>query len=168
MKKSQKGFTIIEVALVLAIGALIFLVVFLAVPALQRNQRNDARKRDVSSVQEAVSDFNANNPTVGIAGSNGDVYKDGKAVRSTGTGKKLGDYLDTLSTNIDKVTVQAYGSSVPGGQNETDASTIYVVYGAKCGDTSDQLNPASKRQSAVIGTTEMSGNKFQRYCQDAS
>jgi len=34
MKKSQKGFTIIEVALVLAIGALIFLVVFLATPAL--------------------------------------------------------------------------------------------------------------------------------------
>ena len=61
-QKSQKGFTIIEVALVLAVGALIFLVVFLAVPALQRNQRNDARKRDQSSVVEAVTSYTSNNP----------------------------------------------------------------------------------------------------------
>ena len=63
MKKTEKGFTIIEVALVLAIGALIFLVVFLAVPALQRNQRNDARKRDISNIVEAIHDYNANHPT---------------------------------------------------------------------------------------------------------
>ncbi|HPW47952.1 MAG TPA: prepilin-type N-terminal cleavage/methylation domain-containing protein, partial [Candidatus Saccharibacteria bacterium] len=36
-KKDQKGFTIIEVLIVLAIAALILLIVFLAVPALQRN-----------------------------------------------------------------------------------------------------------------------------------
>ena len=35
--KDAKGFTIIEVALVLAIAGLIFLVVFLALPALQRS-----------------------------------------------------------------------------------------------------------------------------------
>ena len=73
MKKSQKGFTIIEVALVLAIGALIFLVVFLAVPALQRNQRNDARKRDISSVVEAVASYASNNPGKIVAA--GDAYK---------------------------------------------------------------------------------------------
>ncbi len=40
----EKGFTIIEVVLVLAIAALIFLMVFIALPALQRNQRDTARK----------------------------------------------------------------------------------------------------------------------------
>ncbi|PLS80866.1 hypothetical protein CYG49_03830, partial [Candidatus Saccharibacteria bacterium] len=43
----QSGFTIIEVVLVLAIAALIFLIVFLAVPALQRGQRDTQRRSDV-------------------------------------------------------------------------------------------------------------------------
>lgn len=34
---TKKGFTIIEVVLVLAIAGLIFLMVFLALPALQRS-----------------------------------------------------------------------------------------------------------------------------------
>ena len=41
----QKGFTIIEVMIVLAIAGLIILIVFLAVPALQRNGRNTQQKR---------------------------------------------------------------------------------------------------------------------------
>jgi prepilin-type N-terminal cleavage/methylation domain-containing protein len=36
LSKKEKGFTIIEVMIVLAIAGLIMLVVFLAVPALQR------------------------------------------------------------------------------------------------------------------------------------
>ena len=46
--KLNKGFTIIEVVLVLAIAGLIFLAVFLALPALQRNQRDTQRKNDMS------------------------------------------------------------------------------------------------------------------------
>ena len=37
---NKKGFTIIEVVLVLAIAGLIFLMVFVALPALQRGQRD--------------------------------------------------------------------------------------------------------------------------------
>lgn len=48
--KSQNGFTIIEVLIVLAIAGLIMLIVFLAVPALQRNQRNNARNSDASRI----------------------------------------------------------------------------------------------------------------------
>ncbi|MBS7346174.1 MAG: type II secretion system protein, partial [Candidatus Sacchiramonaceae bacterium] len=45
MNKHKKyGFTIIEVVLVLAIAGLIFLVVFIALPALQRNQRDTQRE----------------------------------------------------------------------------------------------------------------------------
>jgi prepilin-type N-terminal cleavage/methylation domain-containing protein len=48
--RRQQGFTIIEVLIVLAIAALILLVVFLAVPAMQRSARNEQRRRDVGAV----------------------------------------------------------------------------------------------------------------------
>lgn len=61
MRKEQSGFTIIEVLIVLAIAGLIMVVVFLAVPNLQRSQRNNARKTDANNVMSAVSDYASNN-----------------------------------------------------------------------------------------------------------
>lgn len=58
---TKKGFTIIEVVLVLAIAGLIFLMVFLALPALQRNQRDTQRKSDLSRVQAQLQNFQSNN-----------------------------------------------------------------------------------------------------------
>lgn len=58
---NQKGFTIIEVVLVLAIAGLIFLMVFIALPALQRNQRDTQRRNDLSRVQTAIQNFQTNN-----------------------------------------------------------------------------------------------------------
>lgn len=60
-KQNNKGFTIIEVLIVLAIAGLIMLIVFLAVPALQRNSRNTQRKNDVSAVIGAVNEWSNNN-----------------------------------------------------------------------------------------------------------
>jgi prepilin-type N-terminal cleavage/methylation domain-containing protein len=60
-KNNQKGFTIIEVVLVLAIAALIFLMVFIALPALQRSQRDTQRKADVARVQTAIQNYQSNN-----------------------------------------------------------------------------------------------------------
>jgi prepilin-type N-terminal cleavage/methylation domain-containing protein len=57
----QKGFTIIEVMIVLAIAGLIMLVVFLAVPALQRNARNTTIKNDASALAAGFSEFASNN-----------------------------------------------------------------------------------------------------------
>lgn len=59
--KKSEGFTIIEVVLVLAIAALIMLMVFIALPALQRSQRDTQRKDDVSRLQAAVSSYTSNN-----------------------------------------------------------------------------------------------------------
>ena len=56
----KSGFTIIEVVLVLAIAGLIFLIVFLAVPALQRSQRDQARRSDMGRVIAAVQDYRGN------------------------------------------------------------------------------------------------------------
>ena len=60
-KNNFKGFTIIEVVLVLAIAGLIFLMVFLALPALQRSQRDTQRKQDVAMVVTALHNWKANN-----------------------------------------------------------------------------------------------------------
>ena len=59
MKK--RGFTIIEVVLVLAIAGLIFLMVFIALPALQRSQRNTQREDDLSRFVTAATQYQSNN-----------------------------------------------------------------------------------------------------------
>ncbi|MBQ3445316.1 type II secretion system protein, partial [Candidatus Saccharibacteria bacterium] len=58
---NKKGFTIIEVVLVLAIAGLIFLMVFIALPALQRSQRNTQRRDDYSMLSTAVTNYMSNN-----------------------------------------------------------------------------------------------------------
>ncbi|MDB5184084.1 MAG: hypothetical protein JWO07_765 [Candidatus Saccharibacteria bacterium] len=54
---SGKGFTIIEVVLVLAIAGLIFLMVFIALPALQRGQRDTQRKQDLSRISVQMTNY---------------------------------------------------------------------------------------------------------------
>ena len=61
MTKSKQGFTIIEVVLVLAIAGLIFLMVFVALPALQRSQRDTARRNDMSRVDTSLIQYQTNN-----------------------------------------------------------------------------------------------------------
>ncbi len=72
--KKDKGFTIIEVVLVLAIAGLIFLMVFIALPALQRNQRDTQRRNDMNRAQAALQQYQTNNrnslPTATTAGWN--------------------------------------------------------------------------------------------------
>ena len=57
---SKKGFTIIEVVLVLAIAGLIFLMVFVALPALQRSQRDTARRNDIARVDTSLTQYQTN------------------------------------------------------------------------------------------------------------
>jgi prepilin-type N-terminal cleavage/methylation domain-containing protein len=57
LKQEQKGFTIIEVVLVLAIAGLIFLMVFVALPSLQRGQRDAQRKQDISRVSVQLTNY---------------------------------------------------------------------------------------------------------------
>ena len=59
--KKKKGFTIIEVSLVIAIAGLIFLMVFVALPQLQRQQRDSRRRDDILSFLETVKKYQTNN-----------------------------------------------------------------------------------------------------------
>ncbi len=82
----KKGFTIIEVVLVLAIAGLIFLMVFIALPALQGAQRDAQRKNDLSRVSTQISDFQASSR--------------GKVPTNTTLGTFVSKYLGTNATTV--------------------------------------------------------------------
>ena len=60
-RNKESGFTIIEVVLVLAIAGLIFLIVFVALPQLQRSQRDTTRRSDAGRAAAATSEYAADN-----------------------------------------------------------------------------------------------------------
>lgn len=157
--RNNKGFTIIEVLIVLAIAGLILLVVFLAVPALQRNARNTQRKSDVSSVLGAVGEYVANNTgALPTAGGN-------FATQFAGAAPKLGFY-----TAVTQVTYN-YSATVRGAlpAAATGNDTVVVYNYLKC----DPLTPsiptlvgASARSVAAIYNVEGSGGDTKQ-CQES-
>ena len=124
-KNNKKGFTIIEVVLVLAIAGLIFLMVFLALPALQRSQRDTQRKNDASRLRAAVTDYTSNN--------RGKLPWDGAAPKPDFISK----YITTNNTTTfnDPSTNSQYTIATATGA--TDAPTalgqMKVSNNAKCG-----------------------------------
>jgi len=161
-KGKEKGFTIIEVALVLAVAALIFLVVFLAVPALQRNQRNDAVKRDISAVVTAVTTYSSNqNKMVGT----GTITT--TDTTPAGTPADFLKYIDKTSGNT--TTIKVVDTSGTYTYAAPPKGTIYVIPGYKCGSApaADPIT-SSARSAAVIGAVELSGTNIESYCQEAS
>ncbi len=163
----QKGFTIIEVVLVLAIAALIFLMVFIALPALQRNTRDQARKESVGKVASAITTYQSNKrgsqPTEGsqLAG-----YVDGGnatgAVADTGPENITftGTEADTLVDNNYVVTVNAFGKTSTGVAH---TNIIQVFTGAKCNASADGAVRGSTRNAAVLVRME---NGRQIFCQE--
>ena len=178
-KSRQEGFTILEIALVLAIAAAIFLVAFLAVPAMQRNQRDDARRRDVADVVQAVitSIANRNAPLViPLTSANGFAYENNTPVTGSADVSKLGSYLDSMSNNIDSVKVWKGGdgefptsSSISRPNNGLNMAPlplineIAVFVGASCVGNRG-ITTAAKNYVAVAVQLENGGGK-QYYCQ---
>lgn len=139
--KNKQGFTIIEVVLVLAIAALIFLMVFIALPALQRNQRDTARKTVLGKVASAITSYQSNNrgrnPTDAAAIKG---YVDGTPIAATGNILIEDEYtiqVDPLSA------ADTYG----GAANDF----VQVYTRAKCADNNKATTSgATSRQAAVI------------------
>lgn len=151
-KNSMKGFTIIEVVLVLAIAGLIFLMVFIALPALQRNQRDQARKNDVSVVAAAVTSYSSNNR--GAFPDAGD----------------LAGYLDDLSDNSMTTSGEPNVVVPDDTSGVTSASPpdsqIMVIKGKVCGtvnNSSATLTNGTARQFVVV--TKLESGNGQYYCQ---
>lgn len=72
MKKiNKKGFTLIEVVLVLAIGGLIFLLAFIAFQQVSRNRRDTQRRSDAARTVAALANYRADrNNTLPAASAN--------------------------------------------------------------------------------------------------
>ncbi len=131
-KTTNKGFTIIEVVLVLAIAGLIFLMVFLALPALQRSQRDSQRKSDVSRLMAALNDYKAANRSKLPAD---DKWDDFVQEYLIGDGDR-GAFIDPSggSKATDKtyeLTAEA-NAAAKTGTFEEHKNKIYYTVGARC------------------------------------
>lgn len=147
--KKDEGFTIIEVLIVLAIAGLILLVVFLAVPALQRNSRNTRRKQDVSSVLGAISEYASNN--------NGSLPDDDDSFYEATQGIKLSLYEAPAAGND----LNEFDFTANSNTSVTaDVNTVFVKTGAKCSTSGAQNfsgGTASSRNFAVVYAVETGG-----------
>lgn len=81
---SKRGFTIIEVVLVLAIAGLIFLMVFIALPAMQRSQRDTQRRDQLSMLMTQITQYQANNRNKLPTGTGTLVIDNGQATVTSG------------------------------------------------------------------------------------
>lgn len=133
-KRSEGGFTIIEVLIVLAIAGLIMLIVFLAVPALQRNSRNTTNKNDASAVAGGLNEFVSNNdgtfPT---------------SVSGTGTVIISATGLTSATAKVNGSTVVSTVTTPPGS---IQSGQIRVLLGQNCSSV------ASSRSASIYYAVE--------------
>ena len=146
-KSNQKGFTIIQVLIVLAIAGLIMLIVFLAVPALQRNSRNTQIKNDAQLLSGGVGDHRANynGTTPAVAAGTGTINLTGPAGSTTQV--KING-----STNVILAT-----TAIP-TTTSMNPGTLYVGNGRNCSFA------VSSRSVAIWFETETSNGNGALQC----
>jgi len=162
VQQSKKGFTIIEVVLVLAIAGLIFLMVFIALPALQSGQRDTARKNDASVIISGINTYAGANrgdfPTIKqLTGSDDGTIKAGN-----------GGYVDNVSSNTVGVTISGNTGSSEDKNLTASDDKILIREKARCGAASKdgvKVTKGSARQYAVILKLEAAGGTY--FCQDS-
>ena len=59
--KNKKGFSLIEAILVIGVAGLIFLMMMIALPALQRQERDTERREDITWLLDVIKKFQTNN-----------------------------------------------------------------------------------------------------------
>ena len=157
MKNSKKGFTIIEVVLVLAIAGLIFLMVFVALPALQRSQRDTQRRQDYANLSANITTYMVNNggklPENGI-----NTLAASKYINATGKDPNGKDH----KTIVYKATIQNTVTNLAAPKE----SEVYIYTNADCsGDKNGFATPkvnSSSKAFAIYGYLETG-----TYCQSS-
>lgn len=161
----RKGFTIIEVVLVLAIAALIILMVFIAWPALQRTQRDQARKNDISLIGTAIGSYKSNNKAK---------LPDCNGVKEAVKNISLSQYgtdgdCRTGELRFQDLTASGAPGNVSynGGSKVDDFSYVIYVRGARCDGEGDATKAvkSSSRQGALLFAVEANGTP-QLQCQE--
>lgn len=138
-RKNKQGFTIIEVMIVLAIAGVIMLVVFLAVPALQRNSRNTQRTSDVAHLTGLITEWQASHGGIALSKLNDS---------TSAAGPNLANENFSIFTKPAAGTnVTAYSSS-PAATN-TNLDTFFVYTNATCSG-STAVNAGGGSRSFVV------------------
>ena len=154
-----RGFTIIEVVLVLAVAGLIFLMVFLALPALQRSQRDIARKSWSSNLIANLENARANNkgaiPSFGLAKDQTGYYnlqrdKDKEIVKYIPESSEIEDVqvLNRFSSGGGSGYGSIFFMNLPVGHNEA-----YIILGGQCESQSVDSNSGNWSKWSEKGTT---------------
>lgn len=155
-----RGFTIIEVVLVLAVAGLIFLMIFLALPALQRSQRDIARKSWSSNLIANLENARANNkgviPSFGLAKDQTGYYnlqrdKDKEIVKYIPESSEVEDVqvLNRFSSGGGSGYGSIYFMNLPVRSNEA-----YIILGGQCESQSVNSNTGGYwSENSEIGTT---------------
>ena len=126
-RREQGGFTIIEVLIVLAIAGLIMVVVFLAVPNLQKSQRNNARDTDANNLLQSVSQY--------IGNANGVLPT--ACTSLTNANCKWITYVPQQLTNV---SLDSEPTALP---TTPDKTTAYLITGAVCSGLSPLVGASS-------------------------
>jgi len=166
-KNNEKGFTIIEVMIVLAIAGLIILIVFLAVPALQRSSRNTSRRTDASRLSSAANNFvTNNNGQVPVTAANATaIINDAGTLAQyssfTGAGAASGTTPTTCtatSLTANKVTICG-GAAINFTALASGSDGIVIAVNAQCDSSTGPgaVAAASGRQMALVYTLETTG-----------
>ncbi len=152
--KREEGFTIIEVLIVLAIAGLIMLIVFLAVPALQRNSRNTQRRSDISSILGAVTEYSNNN--------NGSLPASGVFSTVFANANPTLAYYQTAANVTFVKQVAATIVADP-----ADLDKIVVANYAKCVNNAAVVTGATARSIVAVFDIEGSGGAKVAQCQES-
>lgn len=160
-KNNSKGFTIIEVVLVLAIAGLIFLVVFLALPALQRGQRDTQRKNDLGRMMSQVLSYQSNNQ--GVLPDTTAKWNTFVSSYLTTSGATFAEPSSGSTYEITASSTLPASTTAPNFSDDAQNS-IYVYTGAKC----DPANNSGV--SANVGARNFAALIYQEqggyYCLD--
>lgn len=152
LHNKEKGFTIIEVVLVLAIAGLIFLIVFLALPALQRSRRDTQRESDAGRVLAQLENY---------AGNNNGVYP---TANGAATVPNFGDFItrylpaaEYSDPSSGSTYTFVYGTAATPALGQMQYATTATCSG-------ENVQGGGQPRDVVIRVRLESGNTF--YCQD--
>ena len=169
VQRNTKGFTIIEVVLVLAIAGLIFLMVFIALPALQRSQRDASRKTEVGTVVSAIQGYMSNNrnriPTA---------VQVGEYITGSASAKLESGAIISVPTAQTAATLTLSPQLTKGGATGTSGTLVLyqdqikIYFGYKCSSTaSTGLLKGTSKQAAVATVLESGPASGTIYCQSS-
>ena len=166
LKNKSEGFTIIEVLIVLAIAGLIILIVFLAVPALQRNSRNTQRQNDASGIVSSVNECLTNKN--GVSSACDTIAATEIPIEPTKISQlKANDGTTSNITVCGALGGVACGGFTPANGTAAWSPTAQIRYGAKCTNTGDNVEAGTARQFAFVYQVENAQGRGVTRCLDA-